>query len=194
MAKTLIPIFYACDDAFVKFTVVSASSLKANASKDFDYRIHVLHSGISDEMKQIALDLSGDGFEVVFNDVGERLEMLSSDLPVRDYYSKTTYFRLFIPDMFPEYDKALYIDSDTVVQGDISELFCTDLGENLLGACHEQAMVQTDNYGEYAEQVVGVSRYNYFNAGVLLLNCKRLREQNVLKKFSEPSMATILKT
>ncbi|MBR0303174.1 MAG: 1-acyl-sn-glycerol-3-phosphate acyltransferase, partial [Clostridia bacterium] len=77
------------------------------------------------------------------------------------------------------------LDSDTVVQGDISELFDTDVGDSSVGACREQAMVQTDNYGEYAEQVVGISRYNFFNAGVLLINCKASREREILAKFTE---------
>lgn len=32
-----------------------------------------------------------------------------------DYFTMTIYFRIFIPDMYPEYDKAIYIDSDIVV-------------------------------------------------------------------------------
>ena len=185
MAKTNIPIFYACDDNFVKFTMVSMKSLILNASKNYDYTLYILNTGISAEMQRKTRELSCPGFSIVFTDVSERLRSITSHLPVRDYYSKTTYFRLFIPDMFPEYDKAIYLDSDTIVQGDISELYNTELGDNWLGACHEQAMVQTEHYGTYVEQVVGVSRYNYFNAGVLLLNCKKCREGKILKKFAD---------
>ena len=35
MAKTNIPIFYACDDNFVKYTIVSMRSLIDNASRDY---------------------------------------------------------------------------------------------------------------------------------------------------------------
>ena len=185
MAKTNIPIFYACDDSFVKFTIVSMHSLIENASRNYDYTLYILHTGISLEMQKKTLALQKEGVRIVFTDVSERLSAITKNLPLRDYYSKTTYFRLFIPDMFPEYDKAIYIDSDTVVQGDISELYNTDLGENYLGACHEQAMVQIDNYGTYVEQVVGVPRNNYFNAGVLLINCSQARERNMLKKFGD---------
>ena len=34
MKQAIIPIFYACDDAFVKFTVVSMHSLIKNASRE----------------------------------------------------------------------------------------------------------------------------------------------------------------
>ena len=185
MAKPNIPIFYACDDNFVKYTMVSIYSLIENASTDCDYTIYILHTSIREETKRQAMELEKPGFSIVFTDVSDRLAAVTKDLPVRDYYSKATYFRLFIADMFPELDKALYIDSDTVIQGNISELYLTELGDYWLGACHEQAMVQADHYGTYAENVVGVSRYNFFNAGVLLINCARSRESGLLKKFAE---------
>ena len=187
MKSNRIPIFYACDDNFVKYTLVSIHSLMQNASKSirYHYIIYILNNGISKEQAAKILKLKNLQFEFHFVDVGEHLNRLTANLPVRDYYSKTTYYRLFIPDMFPQYDKAIYLDSDTIVQGDVSKLFEHDVSDCYLGACSEQAMVQTETYGDYVEQVVGVSRYNFFNAGVLLLNCKSCREKNLLGKFSE---------
>ena len=43
--KKIIPIFYACDDNFVKYTIISAKSLIENASKDYFYKIMVLWRG-----------------------------------------------------------------------------------------------------------------------------------------------------
>ena len=183
MSQPIIPIFYACDDAFVKYTVVSLHSMIQNASPAYQYRVYVLHSNITEPSKQLLLDLQNDQFTVSFEDVTQYLNSIADKLPLRDYYSKTTYFRLFIAEMFPEYDKAIYIDSDTVVQGDISKLFLTDIGDNYVGACHEQAMVQVDAFGTYAEQVTGVSRHNFFNAGLLLINCNMFRLRFVLDKF-----------
>ena len=184
MDKT-IPIFYACDGAFLKYTIVSIISLMENASKDHHYTIYILHSGISKEDQAIIHHLANDCFTIVFSDVSSFLDKLSSTLPIRDYYSKTTYYRLFIAEMYPEYDKALYIDSDTIVQGDVSKLYGIDIGDAYVGACSEQAMLQTEHYGNYVEQVVGVSRYNYFNAGLLVINCQAFREKEILKKFTE---------
>ena len=186
MAETKnIPIFFACDESFVKFTVVSLHSMMVNASRDYHYSVYILHSGITPETQAKATALADDCFDVIFTDVSERLHAITDVLPIRDYYSNTTYFRLFIADMFPQYDKVIYLDSDTVVQGDISELYNTELGENWIGACHEQAMVQTDRYGAYAEKVVGVSRHNFFNAGVLLINSATFREKQVLRRFAD---------
>ena len=75
---------------------------------------------------------------ISFDNVSDFLVSIENKMPIRDYYNMTTYFRFFIAEMFPEYDKAIYLDSDTVVQGDISELYRTELGDCWVGACHEQ--------------------------------------------------------
>ena len=185
MDERRIPIFYACDDNFVKYTIVSLNSMIKNASKKEKYEIYVLHTYITDVMKNKLLELQNENFKITFCDVTSHLESIYDRLPIRDYYSKTTYYRLFIAEMFPEYEKAIYIDSDTVVQGDISELYAIDIGDNYLGGCHEQAMVQVDAFGTYAEQVVGVSRHNFFNAGMIVINCEQFREHAVLDRFIE---------
>ena len=141
MNKQIIPVFYACDDAFVKYTIVSLYSMIQNASRDFHYIIYILHTEISDEMKQKVYKLANDCFEIQFVDVTNYLKSISDKLPLRDYYSKTTYYRLFIAEMFTEYSKAIYIDSDTIVQGDISKLYLIDIKDAYVGACHEQAMI-----------------------------------------------------
>jgi lipopolysaccharide biosynthesis glycosyltransferase len=156
-----------------------------NASKNEKYEIYVLHTFITDVMKNKLLELQNENFKITFCDVTSHLESIYDRLPIRDYYSKTTYYRLFIAEMFPEYEKAIYIDSDTIVQGDISELYAIDIGDNYLGGCHEQAMVQVDAFGTYAEQVVGVSRHNFFNAGMIVINCEQFREHGVLDRFIE---------
>ena len=181
--KKIIPIFYACDDAFSKCMTVSLYSLMQNASREYCYHIYILHTEIKAETQAKILAMQSEGFEISFADVTDYLHSIADKLPLRDYYSKTTYYRLFIAEMFSDLDKAIYIDSDTVVSGDISELYLTEIGDAYLGACHEQAMVQTDEYGTYAERVVGVNRHNFFNAGVLLINCEQFRMHFVLDKF-----------
>lgn len=185
MNEKIVPVFYACDENFVKYTVVSLFSMIENASKDRQYHIYVLHTDISPEMQALVREMENENFTISFEDVSEYLQSISHKLPIRDYYSKTTYYRLFIAEMFPELDKAIYIDTDTIVRGDISALFDTDIQDAYVGACREQVMVQTDVYGTYVEKVIGISRYNFFNAGVLLINCDQFRLHFVLDKFIE---------
>ncbi len=183
--ENIIPIFFACDNNFVKFTVVSMKSIISNASKDNKYKIHILNTDISEDMKQKIATMANENFEISFENVMDYLESISDKLPIRDYYSKTTYYRMFIAEMFPEYDKAIYIDSDTIVLGDISELYNYELGDKFVGAANEQAMVQVDVYGQYVEKVLGIDRNNYFNAGLLLINCNEFRKNKILEKFVE---------
>ena len=178
-----IHIFYACDDNFVKFTQVSFFSMRQNASRDRRYHVHVLHTNITPETQARMMKLEDECFEITFDDVSEYLSELCERLPLRDYYSNTTYYRMFIADMYPELDKAIYIDSDTIVAGDISQLYDYDITEYDIAACHEQAMVQADVYGTYVEKCLGIDRNAYFNAGILLINCKKFREKQVLDDF-----------
>ena len=181
--KDIVHIFYACDDNFVKYTAVSLFSMMENASSDRDYHIHILHTDITEQMQSAVLNMARGNFVITFEDVSEHLNSLCATLPLRDYYSNTTYYRMFIAEMFPAIDKAIYIDSDTVVQGDISELYDTDIGAYHLGAAHEQVMLQVDVYGNYVEKCLGLDRNLFFNAGVLLINCKRFREYKILERF-----------
>lgn len=183
MNKEIVPIFYACDDNFVKYTIVSIKSMIENASKGHNYHIYILNTGISKRMQDFVYSLQNEDFTIEFVDVKDYLISINDKLPLRDYYSKTTYYRLFISEMYKEFDKAIYIDSDTVVLQDIYNLYAIDLKDNYVGACHEQAMVQVDTYGLYVEEVVGVNRHKFFNAGLLLINCDQFRKNKVLDQF-----------
>lgn len=185
MGTQEIPIFYACDNAFVKFTIVSLFSLIKNANQDRKYKIHILHTDISEENQAKLMELQRPNFSIYMENVCDRVREIGGNLPLRHYYSMTTYFRMFIAEMFPEYEKALYIDSDTIVQGDISRLYDIDLGDNLVGAAVEQVMLQTDVYGTYCEQVCGIRRDKFFNAGILMINCALFRGEDILSRFKE---------
>ena len=179
----IIPIYFACDNDFIEYTCVAIKSLIENASKEYHYNIHILNTGIDEIQKQKVSCLASGNFSIYFNDVTEQLNSINDKLHVRDYYSKTTYYRLFIADMFPQYDKVIYIDSDTVILGDISELYNHDIGDYYVGAVSDPVIAQTDLFSEYAQKVLGIDRYHYFNAGVLMINCRQFRNNNILNKF-----------
>lgn len=184
MIKT-IPIFYSCDNNFARFTQVSVVSMLEHSDKKRHYTVYILNTGIDADIRAEFDSLQTAWFRISFIDVSKYFDCMSCKLPLRDYYSKTTYYRLLIADIFPEYDKAIYIDSDTVVLGDVAALYDTDIGDNYVGAAHEQVMVQTPVYGNYTESVLGIDRGQYFNAGVLLINCSQFRKKHLLKRFSD---------
>ena len=180
-----IPIFFACDEGFVKYTMVSIKSIMENASRDRRYHIYILHMGILAATQSRVTAMADADFDIDFVDVTEKMNSIAGKLPIRDYYSNTTYFRLFIPDMFPQYRKALYIDSDTIVVGDISQMYDHRLGRLYAGVCPDRVVAQNEILGEYVEKVLGVKREKYFNAGVMLINCSQFRENHLLDEFLE---------
>lgn len=184
-----INLFFAIDDNYCPFLSSSVYSILKNANKNYIYDIYVLHHGLSSQNQeviktQIKNDASIEFVNMLeFVDMKEKLDMLADKLVTRDYYTKTTYYRLFIPNMYPNLDKALYLDVDIIVTGDISELYNKDLGNNLVGAVPDMAVQNTPVFIDYVENGLGVPAANYFNAGILLMNLKEMREWNFEEKF-----------
>lgn len=184
-----INLFFAIDDNYCPFLSSAVHSILKNANKKYRYDIYVLHNGLGDESQNIMKNqIRGDAtIEFVdmlkFIDMKEKLDALADKLVTRDYYTKTTYYRLFIPNMFPNLDKALYLDVDIIVPGDISELYNTDLKDNLVGAVPDMAVQNTPVFVEYVENGLGVKASNYFNAGILLMNLKEMRNWGFEEKF-----------
>lgn len=179
----IVPIFFAADDKFVPYMMVTMKSLISNTSSKRLYRIHVLHTDISEKNQELVKTLETKNCIIEFNDVSRQLKQIEKKITLRDYYSATTYYRLFIADMFPQYDKVAYIDSDTIVLKDIADFVDYDLEDNYIGAIRDQLVSQVDIYCDYAEKVLGLSRECYFNAGVVLINCVQFRKKNIQKQF-----------
>ncbi len=93
---------------------------------------------------------------------------LSSSPNAGTSYSPYTFLRLFC-DRLPLPQKVLYLDADTVVPGDLSELWRTDLD-----GCEFAAV--RDYYGKI---FLGPG---YFNAGVMLFDLDRIRETGLFEK------------
>lgn len=181
-----IPIFFAIDDSYAPFLSVALASAVKNASPDRHYKAIILHQELSEENKKRLGALAADFFEITFVPMGAGLESITDRMSNRlrcDYFTLTIYYRLFIPVMFPEYDKGIYIDSDVVLLGDLAELFDTDIGDNFIGACADLSVVDVPELALYMENAVGVDRHQYINSGVLLMNLQKMREAEMEKHF-----------
>ena len=181
--KKTIHIFFACDANYIPHLTVALTSIMANCDKSYTYRFYVLESGLDISYKA-GLDecLVGDS-KIEFVDVQKSLTKLKGKISLRDYYTLATYYRLFIPILFPELDKVLYLDSDIVVLDDISKLYNINLGENLVGACRDEVLSFNAAFRQYADITVGVHHMKYFNAGILLMNLDQFRKQDLFNKF-----------
>ena len=181
-----IPIFYAIDDNYSKFVYVSIKSLIANRNKGYKYDINVIYENLSDENAKILKSLETENVNIILTEMNENLSMITDRLGnrLREYtFTLTIFFRLFIPVMFPKYDKCIYIDADTVIPDDISRLYNEDLGDNYLGCIVDKSTNDNEKLASYFEKVVGIPRDKYINSGVLLMNSKKLRELKIDEKF-----------
>lgn len=180
----IIPIFFAVDNGYIPFLAVTLQSLIDNSSDKYHYSIKVLHVNVTSENKNAILKYQRKNVDIEFVDLTYYLEKVKDKLYTRDYFTATTYFRLFISDLYPHYNKAIYLDCDIVVLGDIAELYNTDLGNNLVAAAPDDIIQCNEEFQEYVEKVVGVSDYRrYFNAGVLVMNLDQLRKFKFQEKF-----------
>ena len=180
----VIPIFFAVDDGYVPFLAVALESLIRNSSKNYYYAIKILYTNIEERNKKKIAKYERDNVKIEFVDLNYYIEEVKDKLYTRDYYTNTTYFRLFIPNLYPQYDKVLYLDSDIVVLGDIADLYNVEIGDNLVAAAPDDVIQSSNIFQEYAERVVGVAKYqHYFNAGILLMNLDEMRKFDFQEKF-----------
>ncbi len=181
-----IPVFFSVDDEYAPFLATALASATKNCSPDRQYKAIVLHQDLSNENKSRLSRLALDNFKIEFVQMQKGLEAITDRLSNRlrfDCFTLTIYFRLFIPTMFPQYDKGIYIDCDVVVLGDLAKMFDTHLQGKLIGACADKSVVDVPPLYEYMENVVGVNRYDYINSGVLLMDLKALREKEFDRHF-----------
>lgn len=188
MDNSIIPIFFTIDDKYAPYLSCAIKSMIDHASKDRKYKIIIIHENIKQENIEKLAELKTENFEMQFVPMKDGLESITNreeNFLKCDYFTLTIYFRLFIPDMFPEYDKGIYIDSDIIVPGDISKLYDIELGENLIGACPDFSIKGIPELENYLENYIGVNKEDYVNSGVLLMNLKALRERKFSESFLE---------
>lgn len=182
--KKIIPIFLATDDNYAKYLAVALKSIIVNANKkDYLYKIYILETDLDRKYLSSFEEIVGNAGTVEYVNVKEEIRLFQSRLTLRDYYTYTTYYRIFISEMFKEYDKALYLDCDIVVNGDISKFYNFNIGNNLVGAIQEEVMFINEDFIRYAPLNLGVPTLKYFNAGVLVMNLKEFRRQDIYTKF-----------
>jgi len=181
--KEPIPIFFAVDDRYAPYLAVALRSMIDNASKKHHYNVHILIDKLSDTNKQRLSAQQNDNFHINFVEVGKKLDAFGNMIHLRDYYTKATYYRFFIPDLFPEYSKGIYLDCDMLILGDIYELYKTDVRGLLVAAAQEEVMANVKVFGDYAEKVVGVPCEYYFNAGMLVMNLDEMRKMRIEHQF-----------
>lgn len=106
-----------------------------------------------------------------------------------EVYAEEAYYRMITPWILCDYDKAIVLDSDIVLQSDISELYHIDIEEYLAAGVRDvvfQGILNGSVPGtyEYVKNEMGMREpYDYVNTGVMVLNLKEWRKQYTLDEI-----------
>lgn len=182
-----IPVFYSITDDFTPYAAVSLSSLAKFVDPKKDYTVTFLHQGLSKAHEESLASYAKDNLHVEFYEMSDALLKPIQDRKENylrgDFFTMSIFYRLFIPDLFPQYDKAVYIDSDTVVNDDIAKLYETELGDNLIGACVDSSIQFVPEMLRYISEVLTLDPKKYINSGMLVMNAKAFRDEKFVDKF-----------
>ena len=178
-----VPIIFSTNNQFSLFIASTIQSIVKSSTSSNNYDLFVLFTNLSEPSKEmIKSSIKGhDNFRVRFVDLA--LVTSKYNLKPNAHITVETFYRLFAPDIFKEYKKALYLDGDITVLSDVAELFNTDIGNNLIGGVPDVDFIgQYNGFNEmtrkYADSVLQLTDpYKYVQAGVLILNLEQMRIQ-----------------
>ncbi len=183
MSKKLIHIACGCDDHYARHTAAMLLSLSEHLSNDVQVNVYVLHDD----------GLTETSVEAIRNSVPVNIEvhalyidkLLMVGLPTHRFHP-ACWHRIFLPDLLPELDRILYLDSDMLVVDNIEPLWATDLNDKLFGA------VVNPIYKFMASPIsyLGLgSPGHYVNSGCLLMDLEKMRNSDFTEIIKQYAMA-----
>lgn len=189
----VIPVFLTINNAYAPYAAASIHSLTQKCDKNRYYRVIILHDGLSFASRIRLRSLVTDNVAIQFKKMTHNLYLkaivaycMRRQKGAGDFFSSAVYYyRAFIPRLFPLYEKAVYIDSDTILMGDIGELFDIDLGDKALAAMIDPKVTAIPEFRDYVDNAVGVSHDEYVNSGVQLMDLKKMRKMKYLSTMIE---------
>ncbi len=110
-----------------------------------------------------------------------------SSLKVGGAITVATYYRLLIPRLLPTYSKVIYLDADVIVEGDLVDLWELPLRDRHLLAVQDQGVrVISGPFGLSNYHTLRIPEGSkYFNAGVLVLNLSKWRENHTAERIMD---------
>lgn len=173
--KNLV-VCYATDENYTKLVWCSLKSLLETNKTFFDsIKIYIISDNISTNSLNKFLE-----FELNYNCNLEFIDFEKINYGIENACSfqngKTTYARLFIEKKIKE-DKVLYLDCDTIINDSLFQLWNTDMGNSYIAGV-------LDLIAPQLKSGIGLSPHDlYINAGVLLINLKEWKKQNLEDSF-----------
>jgi lipopolysaccharide biosynthesis glycosyltransferase len=179
-ASAALHVAVATDMAYLPWCAVALLSCQ-RATVERRVHVHVLHEGDLSREAQCRLGgmvRAGDG-EVSYHVVSDdRMAPLPSKGP--DLGGRTSWIRIFLPEMLPDLDRILYLDADTMTIRSVSPLWTAPLDGAPVAAVSN--VVEPARHAHVAQLGIGDPR-SYFNAGVLVMNLAVMREERTLDRI-----------
>lgn len=167
-----INVVFSSDNNYAQFMGVAICSIFENKKGNYKIDIYILDGGISNENKD-KLKIIGNQYDFKINYIKINT-LLFKDFKTNGYLTQAAYYRILIPELLPNLNKILYFDCDIIVLDDIFKLYNTNISNYLFAAVEEP-------YSGTKELLGMPANSKYFNSGVMILNLKKWREQNISK-------------
>lgn len=171
-------ITLASDANYAEFVAVVIVSLLENNPQFERVTVHLLSNGIDDVTRQkLSKHVPPERGEIIFYDISNIKEMLGIEVP--NTIAVSAYARLFLPSILPlGLDRVLYVDCDTVVSSEIQDFWSVEFGGHLIAGIIDPLP------SNKAKRMIGLNDNSpYLNSGVLLINLKLWREENLQQQF-----------
>ena len=167
-----INIVFTTDKEYSSYLKVALKSLILNKDKDSIYNIYILSIDLNKKTQEELKTFKQDDVEITT--IPLKLSMLKGTIKNNVKYSyrvsNSDLFKFFIPEIFQNFDKILYLDSDILVLKDISEIYNYNLENKIIGVLPEKTNFKNEENSKY-------------NCGVILFDIKKCSENNITKKL-----------
>lgn len=168
------------DDNYVLPTVVMIESIVDNYNREKDLQIYVMSWRLSGENILRINSLSRNNIIVKAllvdpDEYKDRMNLINQNTHV----TPTALLKFEIANILKSEDMALYLDGDMVCKKDLSPLFETNMGDNYVAASFEFLKYVANKYALKENTKIPF----YFNSGVMLLNLKKMREDEVANRL-----------
>ena len=171
-----IPVFYEGQDDLIEILATTMASV-CYATKSF-IDFYILDCGICDFNKKLLEGMKDkfDNFSIDFIPIDLKQFEGLRGYTVHNFVD--CYSRLMIPELKPEINCAIYLDTDTIALKDINELWQEDLDGKSLGAVPDLGLTPfvADNF---IKKLHGDPQQVYLSGGVFILDCQKWREKHI---------------
>lgn len=179
---SIVPIAFAFDNNFVMPACICISSLLMNADESTFYDIFILHSSscCPDKDKLGRLQTVFPKCRLHFRQVPDTFDKAFEIRGV----TASTYYRLLIPEVIPEYDKIIYSDVDVIFRQDLSCLYneVRFEGNALIAGVNSLSHLLPD-IRDYYEKNYGIDSHRTIYAGNIVMNLKAMRKESTVSRF-----------